>query len=330
MSASCTSGEVARRALLLINLGSPSAPTVPAVRAFLREFLNDPLVVPLPAFARALLLRLIVLPFRAKKSAARYAKIWTREGSPLIAETERLRERVAAALGGEIRVLSAMRYGTPNLETAARELLAAGTREVFAIPLFPQNAKSSRGTAILRTQKVFSELAPSVRLHFAEPFFEENDYIAALAEKTAETLRGNAFDKLLISFHSLPESAPEAHDYRRECRATAERLAAALALPRERFEVAFQSRVGHGKWLVPATEERLRALPAEGAKRVAVVAPGFVADCLETLEELGMRGREIFLAAGGNAFTLVPCLNDSPAFAQFLAKHVPAELTTFP
>ena len=331
MSASFTSGEPARRALLLINLGSPSAPTVPAVRVFLREFLSDPCVVPLPAIVRALLLRLVVLPFRAKKSAARYAKIWTREGSPLAVETERLRERVAAELGGEIRVLAAMRYGAPNLESAARELLAAGTRDVFAIPLFPQSAESSRGTAIQHARKVFSKIAPSVGLRFAEPFFKESAYIAALAEKTAETLRGNAFDKLLISFHALPESAPEARNYARECRTTAELLAAALALPRERVEVVFQSRVGHGKWLAPATEERLRALPAEGAKRVAVVAPGFVADCLETLEELGVRGREIFLAAGGNAFTLVPCLNDSPAFAKFLAKSAfPREFTTFP
>ena len=307
-------------AVLLLNLGSPAAPTVPAARAYLREFLGDPHVIPLPKILKKLLLELVILPRCAKNSAARYAKIWTREGSPLVVFTERLRARVAAVLGAGVPALCAMRCGEPGVETAAKALLAAGTRRVRVVPLYPQRAESSWGAAVAHAKKVFSAIAPAVELRFVEPFFAERGYIEALAETASAALRGNAFDKLLISFHSLPESSPEAKTYREECLTTARLLAEALALPRERVETAFQSRFGRGKWLAPATEDRLRALPSEGARRVAVIAPGFVADCIETLEELGVRGRETFLASGGNAFTLVPCLNDSPAFARFLAE----------
>lgn len=316
----------AEDAVLLLNLGSPAAPTVPAVRAYLREFLGDPHVVPLPGILKKLLLELVILPLRAGNSAARYAKIWTHEGSPLVVFSERLRERVSAELGADVPVLCAMRYGAPGVEKAAKTLLAAGTRRVLVVPLYPQRADSTWLTAVEHAEKVFSSAAPGVELRFAEPFFAERGCIEALAETASAALRGDAFDKLLISFHSLPESSPDAKTYREECLTTARLLAEALALPRERVETAFQSRFGRGKWLAPSTEERLRALPAEGARRVAVIAPGFVADCIETLEELGVRGRETFLAAGGNAFTLVPCLNDSPAFARFVADFARAAL----
>ena len=309
-------------AVVLLNLGSPAAPTVPAVRVFLREFLDDPRVIALPFPLRKLLLEGVILPFRAKKSAARYAKIWTREGSPLVAETERLRARVARELGGNARVLCAMRCGEPGLEAAARELRAAGARDVLAIPLFPQRAESSWDSAAERAKEVFRKRAPQIRLRFAAPFFAEPGYVGALAETTENALRGRAFDKLLISFHGVPAAAKRAESYRAECLTTAEKLAAALRLPRERWEAAFQSRFGRGKWIGPATDARLRALPAEGARRLAVVSPSFVADCLESLEEIGVAGRELFLAAGGESFCAVPCLNASPAFARFLSEIV--------
>lgn len=306
-------------AVLLLNLGSPAAPSVPAVRAYLREFLGDPNVIPIPRPFGKILLETVILPFRAKKSAERYAKIWTAEGAPLVAGTERLRERVAAELGGNARVFCAMRYGEPSAEKAAREMLAAGTRSALVVPLYPQRAESSWDTAVAHVEKVFSKTAPQIGLRFAEPFFAEPGYIGALAESAENFLRGKTFDKLIFSFHGVPAKTRRAQSYRAECLETAELLARALRLPRERRETVFQSRFGRGKWLEPAAAERLRELPAEGARRIAVIAPGFVVDCLETLEELAECGREIFLAAGGEEFHFVPCLNASPAFARFLA-----------
>ena len=225
-------------------------------------------------------------------------------------------------LGGNARVLCAMRCGEPGLEAAARELRAAGARDVLAIPLFPQRAESSWDSAAERAKEVFRKRAPQIRLRFAAPFFAEPGYVGALAETTENALRGRAFDKLLISFHGVPAAAKRAESYRAECLTTAEKLAAALRLPRERWEAAFQSRFGRGKWIGPATDARLRALPAEGARRLAVVSPSFVADCLESLEEIGVAGRGLFLAAGGESFCAVPCLNASPAFARFLSEIV--------
>lgn len=308
-------------AVLLLNLGSPASADVPAVRAYLREFLGDPHVIPLPTLFRKILLETVILPFRAKKSAARYAKILTPDGAfPLVAETEKLRRRVAEELGGNVRVFCAMRYGEPSMENAAREMLAAGTRSVFVMPLYPQRAESSWDTAVEHAEKVFSETAPEIGLRFAEPFFDAPGYIAALAESAENFLRGKDVDKLLVSFHGVPVKTRRARTYRAECVKTGELLADALRLPRERREIVFQSRFGRGKWLEPSLENRLRELPEEGARRVAVIAPGFIADCLETLEEIALLGRETFLAAGGKEFFCVPCLNDSPALARFLAE----------
>lgn len=306
-------------AVLLVNLGSPASASVPAVRAYLREFLGDPNVISLPQPFRKILLEAVILPFRAKKSAARYAKVWTEKGSPLVAGTEQLRERVAAELGGNARVFCAMRYGEPSAEKAAREMLAAGTRAAFVVPLYPQRAESSWDTAVEHIEKIFSETAPQIKLRFAEPFFADSGYIGALAESAEKFLRGKTFDKLLFSFHGVPAKTRRAQSYRAECLKTAELLSRALNLPRERCETAFQSRFGRGKWLEPSAEKRLRELPAEGAHRIAVIAPGFIVDCLETLEELAECSRETFLAAGGEEFHFVPCLNASPAFARFLA-----------
>lgn len=307
------------QAVLLLNLGSPDAPSVPAVRKYLREFLGDKHVISLPWILRKILLECVILPRRPKKSASYYSKIWTENGSPLIVETEKLRERVAEKTGGNTEVFCAMRYGNPSIENAAKAIYERGFRRVFVIPLYPQKAESSWVTATEKTQKVFAKKFPQVKLDFAEPYYREPEFIAALAKSAEEFLSGKNFEKLLISFHGVPVKTKLAKSYKAECETTAELLANALNLPRERWECVFQSRFGRGKWLEPSTEERLKNLPKEGVKNIAVIAPGFAADCLETLEELGVRGKKTFSESGGNNFYTVSCLNDSETFANFLA-----------
>lgn len=310
------------RAVLLLNLGSPDAPNVPAVRKYLREFLGDKHVISLPWILRKILLECVILPRRPEKSAGYYSKIWTENGSPLIVETEKLRERVAEKIGGNAEVFCAMRYGNPSIENAAKAIYERGFRRVFVIPLYPQKAESSWVTATEKTQKVFAKKFPQVKLDFAEPYYREPEFIAALAKSAEEFLSGKNFEKLLISFHGVPIKTKLAKSYKAECETTAELLANALNLPRERWECVFQSRFGRGKWLEPSTGELLKNLPKEGVKNIAVIAPGFAADCLETLEELGVRGKKTFSESGGNDFFTVPCLNDSEAFADFLANIV--------
>lgn len=308
------------KAVLLLNLGSPDAPTVPAVRKYLREFLGDRHVISLPWLLRKILLECVILPRRPKKSSVLYQRIWTESGSPLIVETKKLRERVARKLDGHAEVFCAMRYGNPAIETAVNEIKRRGLKNVFVVPLYPQKAESSWLTAAEKAQKVFSKNAPAINVKFAEPYYSEPDFIRALAESAKPFFSGKAFDKLLVSFHGVPVKTRLAQSYKSECETTAALLAEALNLPRERWEAAFQSRFGKGKWLEPSTESRLENLPREGIKNLAVIAPGFVADCVETLDELGIRGKEKFLACGGNAFSVIPCLNDSEIFAEFLAK----------
>ena len=312
------------KAVLLLNLGSPDSASVPDVRKFLRKFLGDPRVLPLPFPLRKILIEGVILPLRSKKSAARYEKILTNGALPLVAETERLRACVEKFLGEKILVRAAMRHGNPSVECAARELRDAGARKIFVVPLFPQRAASSWDSAVEHAQKNFKKTAPRCCVHFIKPFFAERAYIDALAGGVSRALAGNVFEKILVSFHGIPAGGSDAASYRAECEKTAELLADALGFSRERYETTFQSRFGRGKWLEPATDFRLRALPREGVSRVAVVAPGFVADCLETLEELGIEGKKKFLSAGGKEFFLVPCLNADPAFARFIANSAAA------
>jgi len=318
---------MSRVAVLLLNLGSPDSTSVSDVKKYLRGFLGDPRVITLPFPLRKILLEAVILPFRSKKSAARYEKILNADGSfPLVAETNRLRERVEKILaeenfsGEKIPVFSAMRHGNPSVESAVKKIISSGAEKVFVVPLFPQRATSSWDSAVFHVRKLFEKNAPSCRLCFIEPFFSAKGYIGALAEVSRRALAGVSFQKLLISFHGIPARGNDAPRYRAECEATATALANALGLSRERWEIVFQSRFGRGKWLEPATATRLSVLPREACTRVAVVAPSFVADCLETLEELGGEGKKTFLSAGGEIFSLVPCLNAEPAFARFLAE----------
>jgi ferrochelatase len=291
------------KSVLLVNLGTPSAPTPEAVRAYLGEFLSDPRVVPLPRWLWLPILHGIVLRKRPRESAEKYRQIWTPEGSPLAVHTARMARLLAERM--ERPVAYAMRYGEPSIGSALRAL-----EDPVVVPLYPQYADSTTGSVL----EMLAPGTPAVREFHAHPA-----YIAALAAGVqrhwAQHGRGAM---LLISFHGLPKRG--AGDYQRQCRATGALLARALALKDGGWRVTFQSRFGYARWLEPYTEQTLIELAQGGAKRVDVLCPGFVADCLETLEELGIRAREKFHAAGGRELHLLECLNEAPEWIAALAE----------
>ncbi len=321
------------RAILLINLGSPESPTVPDVRRYLDQFLMDPRVVDLPWLLRRFIVSAFVLPRRPKATSEAYASIWTDAGSPLKVYTAALAEAVAEQLGEPVRW--AMRYGTPSIEDELLALAETGVRRVRVMPLYPHWAMSTTETSQVEAQRVVDTHGLALELETSAAFYDHPEYIAELAALTQEHLEAD--DHLLFSYHGLPErhlrrsdptgnhclrhedccqvaSPAHAFCYRHQVFVTAERVAAALGLPAERWEVSFQSRLGRAKWLDPYTDQVLEALPSRGIRRLAVVCPAFVADNLETLEEIGMQGRETFMAAGGERFTLIPCLNSRPGW----------------
>lgn len=321
------------RAALLVNLGSPDSPTVPDVRRYLDQFLMDPRVVDLPWLLRRFIVSAFILPRRPKSTSEAYASIWTDEGSPLKVHTAALAEAVADELGEPVRW--AMRYGTPSIEDELVALAESGVRRVRFMPLYPHWAMSTSETSQVEAQRVIDERRLDLVLETSPPFYDHPEYIAELAALTREQLDPD--DHLLFSYHGLPEwhlrksdptgnhclsrpdccqvaSPAHAFCYRHQVFVTAERVAAALGLPAERWHVSFQSRLGRAKWLEPYTDKVLTELPGRGIRRLAVICPAFVADNLETLEEIGMQGRETFMAAGGERFTLIPCLNARPGW----------------
>ncbi|HET7365348.1 MAG TPA: ferrochelatase [Burkholderiales bacterium] len=291
------------KSILLINLGTPAAPSAPAVRRYLAEFLADPRVVPLPRWLWLPLLHGVVLPLRAPQSAHKYAQIWMAEGSPLAVYTARMAALLAERLERPVRY--AMRYGAPAIASAL-----SGLVDPVVVPLYPQYAASTTGSVL----DVLPRNVPVVR-----GFHDHPAYVAALAARVRRHWdeRGRGL-MLLMSFHGLPQRA--AGDYERECRATAALLARALGLRDSEWRVTFQSRFGYARWLEPYTEQTMVDLARDGLRRVDVICPGFVADCLETLEEIGIRARQRFEDAGGESLELVPCLNDSPEWIGALAE----------
>jgi len=320
--------------LLLINLGTPDAPTTPAVRRYLREFLSDPRVIDINAVGRALLLHLFILPFRPAKSAHAYQQIWDRErGSPLLAYSKELAAGVAAKLGDSWRVELAMRYGNPTIASALSTLRGAGVDRIVVLPLYPQYAASSTATSVARVMELATSTWDTVPLDIVPAFHADPGFLAAFTAVAQPALAEARADHVLFSFHGLPErqirkSDPNAHClrdgccdalgpanancYRAQCYATARDLAARLAITD--YTVCFQSRLGRTPWIEPHTDVLLDRLAQQGKKRLAVFCPAFVADCLETLEEIGIRARAQFKAAGGEELTLVPSLNATPAW----------------
>ena len=339
-----------KRAVLLLNLGSPDSTSVPDVKRYLREFLGDERVIDKPhsAFLRRLLVNGIIIPSRAKNSAHAYSTIWTAEGSPLIVTSKLaqrgLQQRTAAP------VELAMNYGTPSIPDALRRLLSEGVDRLLLFPQYPHYAMSSWETVVAKVYREAATLAPQMKIESVQPFFEDPDYIDALVA-SARPYLDQPHDHLLFSYHSIPQrhltkadsskahclvvpdccntcSPAHATCYRAQVFRTTQRFVERAGLAPDRWSVAFQSRIAGEPWLTPYTDYEYKRLAADGRKRLLVITPAFVTDCLETLEEIRVRGAEDFHAAGGTSFTHIPCLNDHPAYIDFLAKRVESWLTS--
>lgn len=331
--------------LLLLNLGTPNAPTADAVRPYLREFLMDPRVINIPGPLRWLLVNGIIAPFRAPKSAHAYQSVWTERGSPLLCASEDLtaavRARfadVAAQSGSEpVMVELGMRYGQPSLPSVLERMKQAGVERLVVFPLYPQYSSATTGSSMERVVEITKEAWAMPALSFVPPFYDHPAFLDAVVAAGAEAFAASAADHVLFSYHGLPEShitacdnsgahclkqenccdqisAVNAFCYRAQCVATTRGVAARLSLAESQYSISFQSRLGRQEWVKPYTETVLQDLARRGVKRLAVFCPAFVADCLETLEEIGMRGQEDFVAAGGEALTLIPCVNAHTTF----------------
>lgn len=311
--------------VLLINLGTPDAPEARAVRRYLAEFLSDPRVVEIPAIAWKPILYGLILPTRPRKSAEAYNQIWTNEGSPLRAiahrQAEALRKRMP-----DVSVHYAMRYGHPGIAAAVERMVAEGCTRILSVPLYPQYSAATTATANDALFGVLARMRAQPAIRTLPPYFDDPAYIEALKTSISRQLESLDFapDRLLLSFHGMPQRTIDLGDpYERHCLETARLVSEALG---REVDVAFQSRFGRAKWLEPATDATLAGYPKQGIKRIAVVTPGFSADCLETLEELGIRGKETFLHAGGERFALLDCLNDSPESIAMLERLIGREL----
>jgi len=328
-----------RTAVLLINLGTPSAPEPAAVRRYLAEFLSDPRVVEIPRLIWWPILHGVILRTRPRASARKYASIWTERGSPLLAHSEQQAILLRGYLGDrglDIDVVLAMRYGEPSIAAALRELKQRRARRVLVLPLYPQYAAATTAStfdAVSDGLRVMRDL-PEVR--WVRDFHDDRAYIAALRQSVLDHWKRNGAaslqgGRLIISFHGVPRRSIDLGDpYFAECQATGRLLADALGLGPDQYLVTFQSRFGRAEWLQPYTAPTLVRLAREGVRKVDVICPGFVADCLETLEEISIEARAEFLAAGGTEFSYVPCLNDSPPFIRALSELVERQTGGWP
>ncbi len=320
-------GTPARTGVLLINLGSPQAPTASATRRYLAQFLSDPRVVEIPRWAWWPILHGIILRIRPSKSAAKYATIWTEDGSPLVSLTQRLMQRVAAALDSTpspVVVDFGMRYGAPSIGSALDRLRQAGVQRLLVLPLYPQYAAATTASAWDAVAQWVAQARFVPEMRFVNHYHDHPAYIHALAESVRQYWRTHGQAELLVmTFHGLPQRSLMLGDpYHCECYKTARLLAQALQLPPTAYRVTFQSRFGRAQWLRPYTEPTLRELAAQGLRRVDVVCPGFSVDCLETLEEIAQEAREAFIEAGGQDFHYISCLNDSPAAADLVLQLI--------
>jgi len=333
-----------KRAVVLMNLGSPDSTEVKDVKRYLTEFLMDERVIDKPFLMRTLLVRGIIVPFRAPKSAEAYKSIWTKDGSPLIVISQQLRD----ALDKEIEepVVIAMRYGNPSPKNAFDQLVRENTdlEEVIAVPMYPHYAMSSYETAVEYAVEQHKKGGYHFKLTTIKPYYDNEDYVTALCESIRPYLNQD-FDQMLFSYHGVPERhiykgditgshclkspdccdvASPAHQYcyRHQCWKTTKIVTERLGIPKEKWGFSFQSRLGRDPWLQPYTAARLEQLPKEGVKKVLVVCPAFVSDCLETLEEIAEEGKESFLHNGGEKFQMIPCLNVHPLWVSAISKWV--------
>ncbi|MET4576305.1 ferrochelatase [Ottowia thiooxydans] len=317
--------------VLLCNLGTPDEPTPSAVRRYLAEFLSDPRVVEIPPLVWKPILYGAILPTRPSKSAEKYRKIWMPEGSPLAFWTARQAVMLRGYLGERghrVTVRHAMRYGNPSMASMLDELKAQGCTRVLVVPLYPQYAGSTTGSVFDAVGAWARQVRHVPEFHFINRFHDDPGYIRALARQVSNYWMSHGRpNKLIMSFHGVPERSIKLGDpYQAQCLETARLLAERLALKSDDFEVCFQSRFGKAKWLEPYTDQTLQRLAQQGVGRVDVVCPGFVCDCLETLEEIAIEGKETFLHAGGQEFHYIPCLNDNAAWMVALSELVQERL----
>ncbi|MEI2726635.1 MAG: ferrochelatase [Verrucomicrobiota bacterium] len=319
------------KGILLVNLGSPTSPSVPDVRRYLNEFLMDGRVIDVAWPLRRLLVGVILIN-RPKESGHAYEKIWTKDGSPLVVTSKHLRAALEKRVTAPIEL--GMRYQNPSIESAVKSLAAKGVNDVLLIPLFPHYAMSSYETAVVRVRELAAEYAPQMKVTVQPPYYNTPDFIAALVASAADFLKQD-YDHLLFSYHGIPErhlrksdptgchclkvenccevaSPSHAVCYRAQCFATTAAFVKLAGVPKAKYSVSFQSRLGRDPWLKPYTDYELVRLAQEGKKKMLVICPAFVSDCLETIEEIGMRGCEDFLAASGKEFTRIPCMNEHP------------------
>jgi ferrochelatase len=328
--------------VLLVNLGSPASPALADVRQYLRRFLMDRRVVDLPWPLRICLVHFIIVPFRARRSAECYRRVWLPEGAPLVVFNKQLEAALQRHVSLPVRL--AMRYTPPSIDLAVGQFAREGVTELLVVPMFPHYARSSYATAVEEVRKVVAARSPTLRVRVQPPYYEDPHYVAALLASAQECLRQGP-EHLLFSFHGLPERQVRRADptgrhclrvadccrvpspahqtcYRAQCFKTVEAFLQQSGFPPSKCSVAFQSRLGWQSWLKPYTNEELGRLARRGVKRLLVICPSFVVDCLETLEEIGIRGRGLFLAAGGEDFALAPCLNSHPRWVEALAGMV--------
>ena len=326
-----------------MNLGSPDSPEVNDVKRYLDEFLMDGRVIDVPYLLRALLVKGFIIPKRAANSAEAYSTIWTKEGSPLVEYTRQLQKAVQQNFEEPVEI--AMRYGNPTPEVAYEKLLqkVPGLEEVILLPLYPHYAMSSYETAVEAMKAVHKKKKYSFKLNTIDPYYNTADYINALAESMRPYLQKD-YDKILFSYHGIPErhirksditkshclssancceidAEAHKHCYRHQIRVTTKLVTQQLNIPEDKYEIAFQSRLNK-EWLKPFTDIRLEALPKEGVKKLLIICPAFVSDCLETLEEIAMRGKEDFIAAGGESYEMIPCLNVHPLWVNAITKWI--------
>ena len=317
--------------VLLINLGSPKELSKKSVRQYLRVFLSDDNVVDLPKFFQQFILRLFILPFRPKNTLEAYEKIWTKEGSPLIISTESIANKLTEKTGWNVEY--AMRYEEPSIEKALHKFKKNEINKIYVISLYPHNAMATTVTTELETRNVAMNVSNDFELIFTKPVFDNEEYINAMVNSIRPYVENKSYDKIIFSYHGIPKRQAKKTDetgehcfstsncceiendgskdcYRSHTRIASDLTAKKLGLKDDQWEIAYQSRIGPG-WLTPFTDKRLAKLPEEGKDNIAILCPSFISDCLETLEEIDIRGRETFLKAGGKNMTYIPCLNDS-------------------
>lgn len=327
------------KGVLLVNLGSPDSTDPKDVKRYLDEFLMDPRVIDVPFLLRSFIVRGIILNTRPKKSAEAYQKIWWEEGSPLIVISERLQEKIQKRT--TIPIALAMRYGSLTLKKGLQELVDQGVDDVLVIPLYPQFAMATTETINVKVEELQKEFFPQLKITSLPAFYNKPEYIEVLSQSIKESLENVEYDHLLFSYHGVPErhiikrditkghckldqscciTPSPAHEfcYRHQCLKTTELVAKQLNLKPGTYSNSFQSRLGIDPWLKPPTDRTIERFGLEGVEKLAVVTPAFVSDCLETLEEIAMEGKEIFEEAGGKEFTVIPCLNDRDDFAEIL------------